>query len=36
MFFSSILGYIENDIKKLVALSTTSQIGLCFVMFSIG
>jgi NADH-ubiquinone oxidoreductase chain 5 len=36
LFLSSILAVYERDIKKLVALRTLSQIGLCFLSFSLG
>jgi NADH-ubiquinone oxidoreductase chain 5 len=34
IFFSGLLSLFEKDLKKLVALSTLSQIGFCF--FSLG
>lgn len=36
MSLSSVLGVMEVDIKKVVALSTLSQMGLCFLSFSVG
>jgi len=36
VFFSSLIGVIERDIKKIVALRTLSQISLCFIRFSLG
>lgn len=36
VFFSSVVGVLENDIKKIVALRTLSQISLCFLSFSLG
>jgi len=36
VFFSSFLGVLEEDIKKIVALRTLSQISLCFLSFSLG
>jgi NADH:ubiquinone oxidoreductase subunit 5 (subunit L)/multisubunit Na+/H+ antiporter MnhA subunit len=35
-FFSSFLSVFEMDLKKIVALRTLSQIGLCFLSFSFG
>lgn len=36
VFFSSVVGVLEKDIKKIVALRTLSQISLCFLSFSLG
>jgi NADH-ubiquinone oxidoreductase chain 5 len=36
IIFSSLLSLFELDLKKIVALSTLSQMGLCFLSFSIG
>ena len=36
LFFSSFLGALEKDFKKIIALRTLSQIGLCFLTFSLG
>lgn len=35
MFFSSFFGFLEKDLKKLIAWRTLSQISLCFLIFSL-
>nr|CAY39369.1 NADH dehydrogenase subunit 5 [Radopholus similis] len=36
IIFSSIMSFFELDFKKIIALSTLSQIGLCFFSFCLG
>jgi len=36
LVFSSFFSLLETDIKKLVAWRTLSQLGLCFIFFSLG